>query len=547
MSAVRPIRRPAVTVTGGQTGGLMAFGGAFEGAERLTRETVNWTPSRRSADQEISPVKLLADARGRDMFRNEGHIAGAVRTHQDSVVGGYYRLNADPDYEALGADAGWAEEFQTEIERQFHLISESLSHWLDAARTSTFTGLVRLGVGGFLTTGEICAAVKWMNRDASRPLKTAIQVISPDRLSNPNDMPDTFNLRRGVKRDNDGRPISYFVRQSHPTEFWDSKSFSWEEIQVEKPWGRRQFIHVMEPMFPDQTRGIAAMVSVLKQMHMTKNFEEVTLQNAVVNATYAASIESELPAEVLNLAMGGPSATDPMTGFMNALGGYTGAIDDYYSQAKAIQIDGVKIPHFFPGTKLNMKPLGSPGGVGYDDFNSSLLRHTAAALGLSYEEFARDYSKTSYSSARASMAQTFRYMQSQKKIVADRFANEIYTLVVEELWNGGLLPVYPGWTVSKFYDRLAKEAFCRAQWTGAARGQIDELKETQAQVMKQAAGHTTLEAIVAESGQDWRLVIKQLAREKKLLEKEGITLDLASKRPSASTTVGAEESDIGQD
>ena len=55
----------------------------------------------------------------------------------------------------------------------------------------------------------------------------------------------------------------------------------------------------------------------------------------------------------------------------------------------------------FPGTKLNMTPMGTPGGVG-TSFEASLHRNIAAALGVSYEEYSRDYSQTNYSSARTS-------------------------------------------------------------------------------------------------------------------------------------------------
>ncbi len=57
-------------------------------------------------------------------------------------------------------------------------------------------------------------------------------------------------------------------------------------------------LHIFEQQRPDQTRGVAAMVSALKEMRITKQFRDVTLQNAVVNATYAASIESDLPSDI---------------------------------------------------------------------------------------------------------------------------------------------------------------------------------------------------------------------------------------------------------
>ncbi len=177
------------------------------------------------------------------------------------------------------------------------------------------------------------------------------------------------------------------------------------------------------------------MVSALKQMRMTRNFQEVTLQNAIVNATYAAVIESELPTQEVfaQLGMG-------QTAFSDYFNAYMASMAEYVAASKNIMIDGVKIPHLFPGSKFNLKPAGTPGGVG-TEYEESLLRNIAAALGLSYEQFSRDYTKTNYSSARASMAETWKFMESRKKLVADRFASMVYTLWLEEEINDGNVPL----------------------------------------------------------------------------------------------------------
>jgi hypothetical protein len=56
------------------------------------------------------------------------------------------------------------------------------------------------------------------------------------------------------------------------------------------------------------------------------------------------------------------------------------------------------------------------------NFEQSLLRYIAATLGVSYEQLSRDYTNTNYSSARAAMTETWKFMQARKKLIADRFA-----------------------------------------------------------------------------------------------------------------------------
>lgn len=499
-----------------------ALGGGLEGAERTTRETARWAPPMGPPDSVINTVKPMADARGRDMATNDGYALGAVALHRDSIVGTEFRLNAAPNWRALNVDEAWAEEFQMVVEARFHTLAESPSCWLDASRRMTLTEMIRLAVGSFVMTGEFLATAEWIKNDPTRPLRTAMQVVSPDRLSNPDDASDTMTLRRGVHYNLQGRPLRYSIRRAHPgdvTAF--AERYDWRTVPAETPWGRQQVLHVMEQRIPEQSRGIADMTSVLKHMRMTKQFQEVVLQNAVVNATYAAAIESEMPNDQLVTAMGGNQE-----GVENAVNWYLGTLSEYLQSSRNIAIDGVKIPHLFPGTKLNMQLAGNPGGVGVE-FETSLLRHIAAGLGLSYEEFARDYTKTNYSSARASMATTWRYMQTRKKIVADKIGDAVYRLVVEEEIANNMLPLPRGKTRSWFYEPLVKDALCRATWIGASRGQIDELKETEAAVLRIEKGISTLEEECARLGKDFRDVISQRAREKKLLVAEGLWVDPA--------------------
>lgn len=504
---------PAVISAESQPPVEQALGGALEGASKISRDIGMWRPPIISPDRQINRDKPILDARGRDLIQNSGLMAGALATHRDSIVGSQFVLNAQPAFKTLGLDETWAEEFQEEVEEKFTLVAESPDCWFDASRTDTLTGLVRLAVGVAVFGGEVLATVEWL-RAGNRPFNTAVLMIDTDRLSNPYDADDTATLRRGVERDRYGAPVAYHIREGHPTDWHlDSRGFTWKRVPVRAWWGRQQVIHIYERMRPDQSRGVAEMVAALKEMKMTKQFSEITLQNAIVNATYAATIESELPREAAFEQMG---AGDSSTWAEN----YMAKIAEYIGGGANIAIDGVKIPHLFPGTKLNLRPAGTPGGVG-TDFEKSLLRHVAASLGLSYEQFSKDYTETNYSSARASMVETWKYMQARKKMVADRFASHIYALWLEEMLSKRLITAMPR-NAPSFYEPMMKEAYTACSWIGAARGQIDELKETQASALRMDRHLSTLEAEVAAHGKDWRKVLRQQAREKKLRKELGL-------------------------
>lgn len=497
-----------------------AIGGGLEGAQRTSRETFRWSPAMISPDQQIAQDQVLALSRAQDIVQNDGYAYGAVSIHKDSVVGSQFKLNSKPNVLILGADEAWGEEFQQVVEARFNMVAESPENWFDARRMNTFTSLVRLAVGGFAMTGEVFAACEWLQPKGTtmerRPFGTAIQMVSPFRLSNPDSMEDTRFLRSGVVLDRSGAPIGYHVRQAFPGDPTDIEQWKWTYEAAKFPWGRRRMIHIIEALLPGQTRGISEMVAALKQMKMTRNFQEITLQNAIVNATYAAAIESELPSEVVfgQMGMG-------QTPFGEILKTYMTGLAEYVGQSKNIAIDGAKIPHLFPGTKLKMQPAGTPGGVG-TDYEESLLRNIAASLGLSYEQFSRDYTKTNYSSARASMAETWKYMGSRKKLVADKFASMIYTLWLEEEVNAGNVPLPKGFTWKDFYDPMKRDALCNAEWIGASRGQIDEKKETEAAILRIKNGLSTYEAEIARLGGDFREVFQQRAREESIITKYGL-------------------------
>lgn len=499
----------------------------IEGGASHQRETLNWQVGGAPPDRAINTVKEEADGRATDMILNDGYARGAIQSHMDGIVGAQYRLNSKIVWRAIpGATEAWAKETQRIIEERFSLVAESTACYLDAAGMNTFTGMIRLAVASFVISGEVLATSEW-DKTPGRPCKTCFQMVSPSRLRNPDWSTDTQELRRGVKVNQRGKPLGYYIMRTHPYSFYyDADALAHPYIPAAKPWGRPQVFHVIEQLFPDQHRGIADMVAALKKMKMTKHFQEVTLQNAVINATYAAAIESEAPTAEMITAMGGGDAD----GYQNALGAWLTGLTAYLKGAENITLDGgAMIPHLYPGTKLNLKTLGTPGGVG-TDFEDSLLRHIAASLNMNREEFLRDYRGMSYASARLSDSKTVRFMEARKKMVADRVATGFYINWVEEEIAAGNIPLPPGQDRDIFYMPLVKEALTRCSWIGSGRGQIDELKETQAAIMRIKAGLSTYEKEIARFGDDYRDVFEQAALEQGLIKERGLLFDLSSSK-----------------
>ena len=524
-----PAAPPAAELVPAAVGGEMAIG-AYDGASRFNRQLADWTPTLGSADLDIIPDKPVGDARSRDMMRNDGFVQSGGTIHKDNIVGSQFMLNAKPSSLTLfgKVDEEWEAAFQEEVEELFHLCAESPDNLFDSSRQNTFTEMVRLVVGLNVMGGESLSTVDW--KKDGRPFNTAIQIVDTDRLTTPPIKLMNPMIRAGILKDDYGVPQIYHIRRVHPNDYLPTfynlqMMWTWDEVPARKPWGRVQVIHIFTQMRAAQTRGISAMVAALKEMHITHKFRDVTLQSAVTQALYAAAITSDLDTESVFQRLGaGASADDYEGAIANYMRGYYSVLSEFTNNSKNLHVDGVRIPHLPPGTKLDIISPGKGGPLGMD-FEKSLLRYIAATLNVSYEQLSKDYSSTSYSSARASMTETWKAMQSIKKEIADRFATHVYRLWLEEMINANMLKTFPASMAAMLYGagdgkpgvlNLKFEAISRCDWIGASRGQIDELKETQAAVLRVQNGLSTYEDEIARLGGDWRKKFRQMSRERKM-------------------------------
>lgn len=497
--------------------------GTMESAAKFSDELGLWAPPLQSADADILPNKGMNDARVRNMAQSDGFVQSGTNVQKDNIVGSDFFPVMKPELRVLGLDETWADEFKEEFESKFYLYAESPNCWIDASRKNTLTGLVRMAVGLDAVGGEVLATAEWM-RDAGRPFNTAVQMVDCDRLSTPYELQGLNNgrIRGGVEMDRYGAAQAFHIRMAHTSDYDRAlDQYRWKRVPIRKPWGRLQVMYLMDATRPDQTRGISDIVAGLKALKITNRFRDVTLQNAVANAMFAASIESELPPEAAYAQLGTVGVGKAVTDYAGA---YLKAVATYSKSGKGLALDGIKIPHLFPGTKLQLRPAGAGGGVGIE-FEQSLLRHLAAILGISYEQLSKDYSKTNYSSARAGIVEARKAMMSRKRRVADRFAGHILRLVFEEMVNKGQLETMTGASVPSIYDPLMMDAFTQCDWIGAALGQIDELKETQAAALRLKYNLSTLEDEIAKQGKDWRKVLIQREKEQAQLKERGLLIE----------------------
>jgi len=471
-------------------------------------ELSNWSPALKSADKDYLKDRNKVVARARDLANTSGWASGALSRHLDSVIGTGFRLSSKPDYKALGLTPEWADDFAEKIETRWRLFADDPDFWIDASRQLNFSGILALAFRQYLLDGEALGVSLWLDEKPFGKYATTILMVDPDRLSNPDGKPDGDLIRGGVQLSNEMAPVSYFIRKKHPNDWqYGASTFVWECVPRETPWGRRTVIHAYEKERADQTRGKSYMAPILERLKMIDKYDHVELQAAVLNAVFAAFIESPMDPEMLGESLGVDSSE----------------VSTYQSQRKEfhddrhISVDGVRLPTLFPGEKVGTVNAARPAAQ-FGDFEKACLRNIASGLGLSYEQLSQDWSDVNYSSARAALLEVGKHQARMRKSFADQFATPIFHLWLEEAFSRGDLEIPAG--APDFYT--AKAAYGSMRWIGTARGWVDPMKEVGAAQMRLDMGVSTLEDECAEQGKDWQDVLRQRAREIKVMEEHGL-------------------------
>lgn len=483
---------------------------AHEAASYRSQELAAFVPPSGSADRDILREQRTIVDRIRDLERNNGWVSGAITREIDQVIGYNFRPEPRPDAEALGITEDEAAELADQMEREWRLWAEDPLRYCDATRHDNWYGLAGLMFRHRVREGEGLGVILWRPRGGR--YATAVQVVDPDRLSNPMGQPDDDTLRGGVALDGDGAMVGVHIRKGHPRDvgFSALAGMEWEYIPRETPWGRPMVIHDFERRRAGQHRGLSDLAAIVKPTKMGDRFQSSVLQTAVLNATLAAFIESPFDHEFLMELLGD--------------GGGEKAFDDYqdrrssFHDKRGIAIGGVKIPALFPGEKIGFFNPTQPSPQ-MDAFMSYLLRNLAASRpGHTAETVTLDYSKVNYSSARAAALVAARSVLRERLSFAVRSGNPVYHAVIEEGIMAGRITL-PA-RAPDFHD--AREAYLCADWYGPGQGWVDPVKEAQAAEIRMDASLSTLMEECAAQGKDWRDVIKQLAREAAFKRKHGV-------------------------
>jgi len=513
--SAKPSRASAL-VGGGRT--------PYDAADRSSDHMADWNPYLGSADGDLNMYRDTIVARVRDLVRNDGWASGAVTRVLDNVIGGNFRPIFKPDYLALRAQTGikgfdhvWAEEFGTALEASYRSWSNDVGRWCDTQRRLTMPQLMRLGFRHKLIEGDALAMLHWLpGRIAPGKARyaTALQIIDPDRLSNPQVQFDQDSMRGGVVVDEFGAAVAYHIRRAHQGDFYSAaKSVTWDKIDRETEWGRPIIVHDFDQERAGQHRGAGGIFTpVLQRLKMLVKYDGAELDASILNAVFAAYIESPFDHTMVAEAMG--EADDAPD-----LGRYQQDRNDFHNDAR-LRLAGARMPILFPGEKINAVTAARPNS-NFKDFEGAVLRNFAAGTGLSAQQVSNDWSDVNYSSARGALLEAWKTLSRRRQDYAIGFGQPILCAFVEEAMEVDDLPLPSG--APAFME--CRAAYARAKWMGPGKGIIDPVKERQGAILGMDAAMTTLEDEAADiGGVDWRETLAQRSIEIKRFKEMGIPL-----------------------
>lgn len=508
---------------------------AYDAASVSSQEIGDWFPNLRSPDTEINRDRNRIVARARDLIRNDGWGTGSVNRILDNAVGNQFRLVSRPDYLALQTankafDAVWANEYSSAVEANWRMWADDPARYCDAARSQTFVQILRTALRHKLIDGDALAVLLWMPEfvgEYGARNATVIQLVDPDRLSTPMEGPDTASIRGGVEIDALGAPIAYHIRRAYPFDYYHAlESMQWDRVPRTTPWGRPVVVHDFDRERAGQNRGVSLYAPILARFKMLTKYDGAELQQAILQTIFGTFIESPFDSGQIANALQDPDDAE--------LSAYQRLRSDFH-ETKPLTLNGARIPTMAPGETIKTVSPTRP-GTQFENFEHAMLRNVAAALGLSAAQVTQDWSRTTYSSARAELLDSWKTLVRRRADFADGFATPIYTGWLEEQHDKGRVPLPQGAPSFAAF----RPAYTRCRWNGPGRGWVDPVKERQGEVLGLDAGFATLEQVCAEmNGADWREQLEQRALEVKMFKELDLKLPTwgAADEPAQQTTV----------
>ena len=472
------------------------------GASYARKSLIGWLTHSASADEDITDnIKVLRE-RSRDLYMGVPLATGALKTIRTNVIGSGLMMNSHIDYELLGLTPEQAVAWQKNTEREWLLWSDDVN--CDASRMCTFYEFQALALLSTLMSGDCFVALPFIKRP-NCPYDLRLSLIEADRICNPTDSFSSDNsILEGVEVGSYGEPVAYWVAKYHPYSTHrplNNPNQEWKRVPAfGAKSGRRNMLHLMSDIErPAQRRGVPLLAPVIESLKQLGRYTDAELVAAVVSGYFTVFITQENPENGIDsMLSGGPDVS-----------ARTADIDD-------VSLGNGGIVNLAPGESVSTANPGRP-NTAFDGFVTAICRQIGAALELPYELLMKSFT-SSYSASRGAILEAWKMFRMRRQWMVNRLCQPVYEEWLSEAVAKGRINA-PGF----FDDPAIRKAWCLADWSGDAQGQLDPSKEAQAAKIRVDEGFSTREREAAElTGMAFDIIASQRGREEKLMSKNNI-------------------------
>lgn len=460
---------------------------------RAAQQSSSRTPfgaATRSADAEILNDLPSLRNRSRELNCDDPIGAGLTNTFVNNSIGTGLWPQAAPRTPSGEIDAAKKLALETVWWRLCDRLypQERLTH--AAAQRERFYKM--------LEDGEVFR--RSVKREPSEPVW--FEIVEADRVATPPQRSNDPNLRSGIERDAAGIPVAVWILKAHPGDTLTSAVRRAEYERVEFP--AVQQIGVKRR--PGQSRCVPLFHAVMQDLRDLDLLLLASLKRVQIAACLALFIKTEK--SVSNLF----EVTAQKYGYKLDQQIEPGMIFKLYPHESVETL----VPNF------NAPELGS--------FVVMLCRRIGAALGVSWQVVLRDFSESTYSSARTDKMdawQTWDILQAL--FVETDAAPEWREVMADAVLRGEPELARAGVTLADVQE---------VEWIPNGRPWIDPLKEAQANEVALRMGVTSRNEICAKLGKEYRRVREQELQDE-LWERERRRQLGLPERPAAPPPGGA--------
>ena len=480
-------------------------GYGYAGASVRRRATKGFTGQSGSPREDIDENNYTLRQRGRLMYMSDAIASSAVKTHRTNTVGLGLKLNPRPDTEFLGLTAEEGAKWAKTVKREFEMWAGHKDA-CDATGINNFYELQQLLLTSWLTSGDVFVLIQRRDPTLMRPYSMRLKVVEADLVATPDVTgsalgstcgrnPENGNkIFDGVEIDSMGMAVAYHFRNTYPYEF-NGEAVKFRRVEARGALtGEPNVLHLMNAERPDQYRGVSFIAPVIIPLLQVHRYTESELTAALVDSYFTAYIQTN--------TADGENPLNETTPEGEA---------DYNQDPNEYEMGPGQVNFLNPGENVVLADPKRPAS-GFQAFVEAICTQVGAALEIPQDILLKKFN-SSYSASRGALLEAWKSFRMYRTWFVDDFCQPVYELWLSEAVATGRISA-PGF----FTDPAIREAWLGSQWIGPSQGQLDPVKEINAEILACANGFSTHEdSALRLNGSDFDSNIERLAREAEMM------------------------------